>query len=447
MRQQCVAHSKTMSTKTFKNISAAALLLSFAVSALAPLSASATKADDLRAQIADRTAAIQQLEKEIADYKAKADAATSDVKSLKQTVAGLDASIAELQKEISLTQDKISRTDLTIQSLTGQIGDTQGQIGAHQEAIGDTLRQLQEQETRSIIDAYLAYPTISGIWQQVDRLQQFQDAVRSHVDDLKLAEQGLETNRTDVETQKKSLIDEKATLASQQKAVQSVKQDKAKLLAQTKDQESQYQKIVAQKQAAKKQFENELFSFESQLQIEIDPTLYPSAHPGVLSWPIDNPFVTQLFGKTVAARTLYVSGSHSGVDFRASIGTPIKAALSGVVQGTGNTDLAPSCYSYGKWVLIRHDNGLSTIYGHLSAIGVSQGDAVTTGQVIGYSGMTGYATGPHLHFGVYASQGVRIQKYSTSIGCKNVDLPIAPHEGYLNPMDYLPQISTRLISS
>jgi murein DD-endopeptidase MepM/ murein hydrolase activator NlpD len=141
----------------------------------------------------------------------------------------------------------------------------------------------------------------------------------------------------------------------------------------------------------------------------------------------------------VDSRRLYVSGTHNGVDFRAGIGTPVKTALSGVVWGTGNTDIARGCYSYGKWILIKHANGLTTIYGHLSQIKVVAGDKVITGDVIGYSGNTGYSTGPHLHFGVYATQGVIMEKYSQSKSCKTVVLPLADPKAYLNPMSYLPK--------
>ena len=123
------------------------------------------------------------------------------------------------------------------------------------------------------------------------------------------------------------------------------------------------------------------------------------------------------------------------------VGTPVLAALSGTVLATGNTDAAPGCYSFGKWVMVQHGNGLSTLYSHLSSIGVSKGQAVSTGEVLGNSGMTGYATGPHLHFGVYASAGVQITTLGAYRGattpCSTASMPVAPKDAYLNPMSYL----------
>jgi murein DD-endopeptidase MepM/ murein hydrolase activator NlpD len=150
--------------------------------------------------------------------------------------------------------------------------------------------------------------------------------------------------------------------------------------------------------------------------------------------------ITQYFGNTEFATKnaqIYNGKGHTGVDFGASVGTPVKAAMDGIVTGVGNTDLVRTCYSYGKWIFIKHPNGLSTLYAHLSNQTVQDGQTVSTGQTIGYSGNTGYSTGPHLHFGVYATQGVRVTSFDNSINCKGVVLPLADPKAYLNPLSFL----------
>jgi len=110
--------------------------------------------------------------------------------------------------------------------------------------------------------------------------------------------------------------------------------------------------------------------------------------------PLNKKFITSSFGM----RKDPISGAlsfHSGIDFRANTGTPVMASLDGVVSFTGENWL------YGKHVIISHSNGYKTMYGHLNAFSVKQGDRVTRGRKIGESGNTGYSTGPHLHFGIY----------------------------------------------
>jgi murein DD-endopeptidase MepM/ murein hydrolase activator NlpD len=214
-------------------------------------------------------------------------------------------------------------------------------------------------------------------------------------------------------------------------------------LAETKSQESTYQSILAKKKAQQASFEAALQDLQSKLQYTINPDQITPAGKGVLRWPLYNVRLTQSFGNTAFARGgAYNGKGHNGIDLAAQVGTPLKAALSGTVLATGNTDVVRGCYSFGKWVMIKHSNGLSTMYAHMSQINVSTGQAVATGQLIGYTGETGYATGPHLHFGVYVSSATQIvtlgSATKSATACSNAVMPVVPLSGYLNPSNYLP---------
>ncbi|MET9475010.1 LysM peptidoglycan-binding domain-containing M23 family metallopeptidase, partial [Streptomyces sp. NPDC002922] len=88
------------------------------------------------------------------------------------------------------------------------------------------------------------------------------------------------------------------------------------------------------------------------------------------------------------------SGSHTGIDFPVATGTSVKAITSGTVVTAGWGG------AYGNEVVVKHADGHYSQYGHLSALSVSVGQAVSAGQQIGLSGATGNVTGPHLHFEV-----------------------------------------------
>jgi hypothetical protein len=83
---------------------------------------------------------------------------------------------------------------------------------------------------------------------------------------------------------------------------------------------------------------------------------------------------------------------HTGLDFRAATGDPVRATANGKVVSSGWAG------GYGRMVEVDHGNGLSTRYGHLSEISVKVGDSIKIGQVIGAVGSTGRSTGPHLHY-------------------------------------------------
>jgi murein DD-endopeptidase MepM/ murein hydrolase activator NlpD len=113
---------------------------------------------------------------------------------------------------------------------------------------------------------------------------------------------------------------------------------------------------------------------------------------GALQRPVDG-ILTSGFGWRVHP----ITGQrrfHAGVDLAVPTGTPVRAAAHGVVTAAGWRG------GYGLAVVIDHGAGLTTLYAHLSEIGVPPGAHVTAGQVIGAVGSTGASTGPHLHFEV-----------------------------------------------
>ncbi|MDR0695354.1 MAG: M23 family metallopeptidase [Holosporales bacterium] len=97
---------------------------------------------------------------------------------------------------------------------------------------------------------------------------------------------------------------------------------------------------------------------------------------------------------------------HTGIDLSARVGTPVKAASAGVVQK------ANMWSGYGRYVRIRHTPRISTAYGHLSRIVVRPGQQVSQGQIIGYTGASGYTSGPHLHYEVLRD-GTQINPLTT----------------------------------
>ena len=123
------------------------------------------------------------------------------------------------------------------------------------------------------------------------------------------------------------------------------------------------------------------------------PTEAPPASGEKWMVPCSYRQLTSPFGERESP-TAGASSNHKGIDLAGSRGTPIKATKSGVVT------VRSSSRSAGNYVTIRHDNTYSSIYMHLENSIVSKGQVVSQGQVIGYMGDSGIATGVHLHFGI-----------------------------------------------
>jgi murein DD-endopeptidase MepM/ murein hydrolase activator NlpD len=114
---------------------------------------------------------------------------------------------------------------------------------------------------------------------------------------------------------------------------------------------------------------------------------------GSMIWPVDGPIASPFGPRTIEGHYEF----HPGIDIAVPEGTPIRAALAGTIAFT---ESEAESGGYGNYTCIDHGGGLSTCYAHQSAFAVSPGQRVQQGEVIGYSGCTGYCLGPHVHFEV-----------------------------------------------
>ena len=396
-------------------------------------------ADEIKQQIQQVTANKIQLEQEIAQYEQQLKDIGAQTVSLKNTIKSLDATINKNALDIKLAQNNINSTSLEIDELALNIGKNIDLINKDTEAISILVKQINGYDSSSIIENLLTYKNLSEFWNEQQNIYLVQNQIREKINETKDTKTILENNKKLAEKKKTDLLKLKVTLLDKKNVLAITKKEKNKLLADTKNSETTFKKILADKQTLADAFDNELLMFESQLKFTMDLSSIPSVGKGILSWPLDFIKITQRFGITDFSKTTnaYSGQGHNGVDFGTSIGTPVKAALSGVIKGTGNTDIVCPGASFGQWVFIEHNNGLSTLYGHLSLIKVSTGDIVTTGDVIGYSGNTGFSTGPHLHFGVYATQGVKIMSKKSAVCNGTYTMPVADLRAYLDPLQYL----------
>ena len=415
------------------------LILSLFLLLAAPLAHADTA--DTQAQIDDRSQKIAQLQKDIAALQIQLNSTSEQKQTLQSTLKALYLSNKKLSIQITLTQNQIDRTNFEIQTLSTNIATTSSSISREQGGISASLRDLDKSDAFPIGLRIISGATLSDAFTEMNILAEERDALQGRIQQLSKLKTTLVATKTTAQQKRDELAAFKSDLSGQKQALAATISDKNDLLKQTKNQESSYQKIIAQKKVQEASFEQELADFQNQLSGKVDISTLPHAGSGVLLWPLSTIRVTQYFGNTAFSAQhsqVYNGHGHSGVDFAASVGTPILAADPGVVLGTGNTDLTCPNASYGKWVLVRHNNGLTTLYGHLSVISSVAGQSVAAHQVLGYSGMTGYATGPHLHFAVFASDVVQISSFASK-GCHGriYTMPVAPLVGYLNPMVYL----------
>lgn len=427
---------------SLRSLFSSILILALYLTATPIVSVYSQTADQLKGDLDKLSAQIKALDDEIKAYNTKIGQTQGEAKTLKQALANLEQRKVGLTKDITYTKLRITQAEDNIYFTQTKITNTESTLERNKLALAESLRALihSEESVPRFVAVLAPGAHLSDVLESTKRSGDVSSAINEKVRALVDTKTTLSVQKASYEQHKNNLLTLNQTLSGQKQVVEQTSKDKNSLLQQTKNKESSYQQLLADRKQKKGQLEAEMLDVEAKLQTIVDVSKLPKYGKGVLNYPVDNVVITQYFGNTPFSSKnpqVYNGSGHNGLDLGVKVGTPIYAAQSGTVVGTGDTDASCNGVSYGKWVLVKHANGLSTLYAHLSVIQVKAGDVMSGRQKVGLSGNTGYSTGPHLHFTVYASDAVEITNYRSKVCGTNMRMPIAPRSGYLNPLSYL----------
>ncbi len=220
----------------------------------------------------------------------------------------------------------------------------------------------------------------------VGRVSDLRDEARAIVNRLRGAKDTIESARDAIAAEEQALADARSALQGHQQRLLAARADREAALAQIREHEQELDGSVA---AIQGKIAAQLMASGS-APLPAGPIKGGS---GSMIWPVDGPVVSGFGPRTINGSYEY----HPGIDIAVPEGTPIRAALAGTVIFT---EPEASSGGYGNYTCIDHGGGLSTCYAHQSSFAVSAGESVSQGQIIGYSGCTGYCLGPHVHFEV-----------------------------------------------
>ena len=421
------------------------ILLLISVYVVAPLFSNyafAQTADQLKGNLDALSLQIKALDNEIKAYSTKINQTQGEAKTLKAALNKLEVRKAGLSKDIAYTKLRINQAEQNIYFTKGKIQNTESTLEKTKSALSESLRSLMhnDQSIPRFVGVLAKGAHLSDALDITKRGGDVAAAINEKTRALVDTKTTLSIQKASYEQHKNILVTLSSTLSGQKQIADQTAKDKNSLLIETKNKESTFQQILAERKRKKVELEAEMLDVEAKLQTIVDVSKIPKYGKGVLQYPVENVVVTQYFGNTPFSSKnpqVYNGSGHNGLDFGIKVGTPIMSAAAGTVLGTGDTDVACNGVSYGKWVLVKHTNGLSTLYAHLSVIQVRVGDSLIAKEKVGLSGNTGYSTGPHLHFTVYASDAVQITNYVSKVCGTTMRIPIAPRAGYLNPLSYL----------
>ena len=350
-------------------------------------------------------------------------------KTLKEEVKRLEANLRQVNLGIQSSENQIKKLQLEIQILERDIESQEVAVESRRAIAGELLRNLQIKDDENLLLILLKSESLAESVAEAQVIETINNNLLKEVSELRVLREKLESELEQITGKKRSVEVENKSLVVRKEVSEDQKKEQAVLLEQTKNQEKVYQSVLSELEQRQQALSNEIEEMETKLRASQDPGALPLARAGVLGWPTEVPYLTQGYGATEFAQKAYKSKFHNGIDLRARpVGQPLYAPADGIVMATGDN----GSVQYGKYILMKHDNNLSTLLGHLSRFAVSEGDAVKRGDLVGYSGNTGYSFAPHLHFVVYISSSVFLKSFAGA--------GLVPVGSTLNPLDYLPSI-------
>ena len=298
-----------------------------------------------------------------------------------------DSLADELDDDIEYHNGIIKNLDSEIADCNIRIEDAQEKLDIKQSSFENRLRALQENGSLTYLDVIFGAKSFSDF---LLRLTLVGDIVRhdkNMINEIAAIKSGIEEEKAQIEEKRTQQDEARAVVVAQQEQYQVLSDKQNKLMSELKADQAAYKKEF---EKAVKQMQEE--EARSRSAVSSDVTYTPTG--GKMHWPLAvSAYLTCPFGY----RTDPAPSNHTGIDLAAAgiHGKSILAAESGTV-----TRVVNGSYGYGKYLIINHGDGSSTLYAHASKIYVAQGQKVQRGEAIAAVGNTGWSTGPHLHFEV-----------------------------------------------
>jgi len=315
-------------------------------------------------------------------------------------VAAIRTREAAVQTRLAVKQTELDEALAVLEQAKGRLAQVRSRLQRALGALRERLIAMYEAGTPDLLSVIVSSTGVEDLGAQaeylerlrgmdeavVKRVRDLRDQVRQIVAGRRAAKNQIESARDSIAAEERSLASTRSALSRHQRALLGARADRLAALAQISEHEEELDGSVAAIQG------------EIAAQLAATGAAPLPAGPiqegsGGLIWPVSGPIASGFGSRTINGSYEF----HPGIDIAVSEGTPIRAAADGTVIFT---EPEASSGGYGNYTCIDHGGGLSTCYAHQSSFAVSAGQSVSQGEIIGYTGCTGYCLGPHLHFEV-----------------------------------------------
>ena len=356
------------------------MIAGFLASALNIFAVTKAQVDALKTKVAEAGKRKNELKNQLSGL-------TNDLSALQKQISLLDSQIEAQQDEIDAQEELLGELTQMIADKTIELEESERQQAEQYAQLRSRLRYMVEHGTTSSLSILLSSDSFSDFLNRYEIIRQISLRDENLFEQLKAIRDKVLTEKQELEDTKKDAEDTKLQMEANKAELETQMEAKRKQMESIQ----LAQKNVKDAYAAMIETEDELMAQYKKAAAEY--AAQSTYVGGTFMWPLPagNNVVTCKYGM----RTHPITGKrklHTGVDLRAATGTKVYAANKGTVTTSGYSS------AWGNYIIISHGGGITTLYAHMSKRSVSKDDKVKQGDIIGYSGNTGYSTAPHLHF-------------------------------------------------
>lgn len=293
------------------------------------------------------------------------------------------------QGTLNHSKQQLQSTVQTIQKTETVINQTLSAEQKHEALAGGRLREIYEGHRLSFLEMAFQVDSLETLLDRVYYQERIAALDRNLIDDLRAKKQALQDNKNRLDQQKNKLGDFVSDIAKKAMEIAKLRVSQEQVAENLKTQRAFFEQAERDLAVQSKNLEKQILAMESSSE-SASGTMQKGT--GSMAMPL-RAKVTSPFGwrtHPIFKRRKF----HTGIDLAGPRRSPIRASDSGHVLYTGWYG------GYGKVVIVSHGRNISTLYAHLSSYAVSKGANISKGDIVGYEGATGFATGPHLHFEV-----------------------------------------------
>jgi murein DD-endopeptidase MepM/ murein hydrolase activator NlpD len=357
-----------------------------------------------------RQARVAELRELVGEASAQEGVLLTEIADIEDRLDDLDDAVWDLTKQTTAAQRRLDAAQRTLKRAEAdqdvavrRLGAVQAQVDASRQQMNQTVAAMYQRGTSEEQAVYVALVEGAANPQDMFSAQRYVSGTvrrdRRELDHFVALKEDADGLRKQVDARAEEIRVVRDQQVAERDRLAGLKSEALANRAAAKSEEDRQEDLLRQVRDKKADFQSELNALQVESgavgeflrQVQAGQRLAPRkkrTFKAPVAGPVSSGFGTRVHPILGEVRM------HAGIDYAVGTGAPIKASGPGIVVWAGPRG------GYGNAVIIDHRNGLATLYAHQSRVNATVGQKVVTGQVVGFVGQTGLATGPHLHFEV-----------------------------------------------